>query len=452
MSNRPTALNEVAVTHIIAWLAADDPMEDGAVAARARLLFLDTVGCLIAGLAKPEPAALAASLGALEPGSVLLPGAKTPLSAGSAAYVAGLAACWDEACEGLPRAHGRPGLHSFAAALALGLARKHTLAETLRALVAGFEVAGWLGEYLRIVPGMHVDGTWGTFGAVAAAARLLALSPDETVAALQGAACQLPYSLYLPISQGATVRNTYVGEAARRGIACALDVQSGITAPPGAIETFDRLALGVEGADKALAPAGEWFILQGYLKPYAAVRHVHYGAQAAIDWRRSQGQPDTTKIETLELHIYGEAITYCGNRAPRTPIQAQFSLAYGLAWALCQGDLGPDLSCRQPDRRGGPPPGSLGDDRGGARIHPRQQTRRAADGRWRDIRGRCGAGRDRIAAAGGRSGGQVCPLCGARRGPGRGRGPCRGAFTGAAFHRAEGIVPLSPRIAYDPHE
>jgi 2-methylcitrate dehydratase PrpD len=330
------------LNQIIAWLAATDPMEDGAVEARARLLFLDTLGCLIAGLAKPEPAALAASLGALEPGSVMLPGAKTPLTASSAAYVAGLAACWDEACEGLPRAHGRPGLHAFAAALALGLARHHSLDETLCALVAGFEVAGRLGEYLRIAPGMHVDGTWGTFGAIAAAARLLALSPDETAAAIQGAACQLPYSLYLPISQGATVRNTYVGEAARRGITCALAVQSGITAPPGAIETFDRLALGVEEAGKALAPAGEWFILQGYLKPFAAVRHVHYGAQAAIDWRRSQGQPDTTKIETLELHIYGEAITYCGNRAPRTPIQAQFSLSYGLAWALYRGDLGPE--------------------------------------------------------------------------------------------------------------
>ncbi len=330
------------LNQIIAWLAANDPTADAAVQRRARLLFLDTVGCMIAGLAKPEPGAMVASLGALEPGSVLLPGAETPLTASSAAYVAGLAACWDEACEGLPRAHGRPGLHAFGPALALGLARDHTLGETLCALVAGFEVAGRLGEYLRIVSGMHVDGTWGTFGAVAAAARLLGLTPHETAAALQGAACQLPYSLYLPISQGATVRNTYVGEAARRGIACALAVQAGVSAPAGAIEAFDGLALRKEDHDKALAPAGEWLILQGYLKPFAAVRHVHYGAQAAIDWRRSQSKPDTTKIKTLELRIYGEAMTYCGNRAPVTPIQAQFSLGYGLAWALFQGDLGPE--------------------------------------------------------------------------------------------------------------
>ena len=33
---------------------------------------------------------------------------------------------------------------------------------------------------------------------------------------------------------------------------------------------------------------------------------------------------------------------YCGNRAPRTAIQAQFSLSYAIAAALVLGDLGPN--------------------------------------------------------------------------------------------------------------
>ena len=233
-----------SLAEIVTWLFADSPVDQPAIEQRARLLFLDTLGCMIAGLAKPEPKALVAALADLDPGRILLPGAAAPLTCGSAAYIAGIAACWDEACEGLPRAHGRPGLHAFAAALALGLARDQDLGRTLAALVAGYEVAGRLGEVLRIPPGMHVDGTWGTFGAVTAAARLLRLSPSLTVAALHGAACQLPCSLYLPIAHGANVRNTYVGEAARRGMACAIAIAAGITAPPSAIEAFDRLALG----------------------------------------------------------------------------------------------------------------------------------------------------------------------------------------------------------------
>ncbi|MFP6774637.1 MAG: MmgE/PrpD family protein [Alphaproteobacteria bacterium] len=340
----------------VSWLFDNDPLAAPNVESRARLLFLDTLGCMIAGLDKPEPKALARDLAALEPGIVRLPTAPS-MTAGAAATIAGLAACWDEACEGLPRAHGRPGLHAFAAALPLGLAQDHSLGETLSALVAGFEVAGRLGECLRIRPGMHVDGTWGTFGAVAAAARLLQLSSSETIAALQGAACQMPFSLYLPISQGATVRNTYVGEAARRGISCALAARAAITSPTGAMEVFDELALngrnGGVAKGKDLAPIGEWLLLEGYLKPFAAVRHVHYGTQAALELRRLGRE--TTTITALELAVYGEALTYCGNRAPVTAIQAQFSLSYGLAWALYQGDLGPeayhDSSLQNPEVR-----------------------------------------------------------------------------------------------------
>ena len=47
-------------------------------------------------------------------------------------------------------------------------------------------------------------------------------------------------------------------------------------------------------------------------------------------------------IETLRLATYGEALAYCGNRAPASAIQAQFSLSFGLAWAAVHGGLGPD--------------------------------------------------------------------------------------------------------------
>jgi 2-methylcitrate dehydratase PrpD len=42
------------------------------------------------------------------------------------------------------------------------------------------------------------------------------------------------------------------------------------------------------------------------------------------------------------VQTYEEAVQYCGNRAPRTAIQAQFSLSYATAAALVLGDLGPD--------------------------------------------------------------------------------------------------------------
>ena len=73
-----------------------------------------------------------------------------------------------------------------------------------------------------------------------------------------------------------------------------------------------------------MAPAGAWLIEEGYLKPFAAVRHVHYGAAAALEWRRRMagevGGVAAGTIEAITLSIYEEGRTYCGNRAPVTAI------------------------------------------------------------------------------------------------------------------------------------
>jgi 2-methylcitrate dehydratase PrpD len=71
------------------------------------------------------------------------------------------------------------------------------------------------------------------------------------------------------------------------------------------------------------------------------VRHTHYGVEAALRLCKQRAfSPD--KIDRIRLRTYAEAAQYCGNRAPRTAIQAQFSLSYAIAAALVRGDLGPD--------------------------------------------------------------------------------------------------------------
>jgi 2-methylcitrate dehydratase PrpD len=331
---------ETTLASVLDWLWHTDPLDEGIVHTRARALLLDTVGCAIAGLSKPEPAALAARLGSSDSGDVVLPGMAAGVSTGSAAYLIALGACWDEACEGLARAHGRPGLHAVPVALALGLFASVPYADVLRAMIRGYEVAGRLGERLRIPPGMHVDGTWGTFGATTAAASMLNLSSEQALIALRAAACQVPWSMYLPVAEGATARNLYVAEAVARGLRITQSVAAGVTAPSGALDAFDAKVLGGVGAEGILAPPDEWLLPQGYLKPYAAVRHVHYAAAAALRWHEAS-PANTAQILTMRVQTYREAITYCGNRAPRTAIQAQFSISFGVAAALVLGDLGP---------------------------------------------------------------------------------------------------------------
>ncbi|HET7668937.1 MAG TPA: MmgE/PrpD family protein [Burkholderiales bacterium] len=279
---------------------------------KARLLILDTLGCAIAGYREPKVAALRAS---------------QPVAAFA------MAACWHEACEGLARAHGRPGVPVIAACL--GMNADVSLGAFIDAVIAGYEVGGRMGEQLRIKPGMHVDASWPALGAAAGAVHLMKGSAKEARAAIELAACQVPFSLYLPVEQGADGRNTYLGHAAWLGLYAAQAALAGIAAPSGAVGRFAELAL-----DRSidLHDDGTYLLREGYLKAFAAVRHVHYGAEAALRLRPRL----TSRIEAIELTIYPEAVTYCGNRAPRTPIQAQFSLSYGIAAALRFGRLDAD--------------------------------------------------------------------------------------------------------------
>jgi 2-methylcitrate dehydratase PrpD len=116
--------------------------------------------------------------------------------------------------------------------------------------------------------------------------------------------------------------------------------EAGFDMPRGALEEARRRVLQATAAATS-APAGQWSILDGYLKPYAAVRHSHYGVEAALRLR-SDPNFSLQNINAIKLDIYPEAVQYCGNRAPRTAIQAQFSLSYAIAAALVLGDLGPD--------------------------------------------------------------------------------------------------------------
>jgi 2-methylcitrate dehydratase PrpD len=341
----PTQASEsvpgIDVAGTLAWLQQLNLSEHPAVERRARWLLLDTLACITAGFDYAEPASYARRLASHMPGSVLWPGIDATLAPAPAAAAATMAACWHEACEGLARAHGRPGLHAVPVAAALGVQRGASLHEVLEAIVWGYEIGGRAGEAMRIRPGLHVDGTWGTLASVAAAARMLGLDAGQCLEAMATAACQLPVSLYAPVRAGKSARNTYAAHAASQGIFLAEAVAAGVRAP---LDVFEEAALqlgtgSVPAGGWAWCPPGEFLILQGYLKPYAAVRHTHYAASAACQWHATHaGQAG--RVRRVVLTTYAEAVTYCGLRAPSVPIQAQFSLSYATAHALLHGSLG----------------------------------------------------------------------------------------------------------------
>jgi 2-methylcitrate dehydratase PrpD len=329
------------------WLAQTDALPAD-VDAKARLLLLDTFGCLLAGLKHPEVRQLGQALRVAFPGDTAWPSSEVRLGAAGTAALGAAAACWDEACEGNSSAHGRPGLPIVPALLALGATNDCNLGDLLLALATGYEVGTRAGQAWRIPPGWHVDGSWHALGVAAAVARLTGgaalIGP-----AIEAAACQIPASLYLPITVGSVSRNTYPAHAVLLGMLSSAAAVAGFAMPVGALEEARRRVL--HATDPASpTQAGQWTLLEGYLKPFAGVRHTHYGVEAALRLR-ARHAIKADDVTAITLRVYPEAIQYCGNRAPSTAIQAQFSLSYAVAAALVLGDLGPDAYANVDDAR-----------------------------------------------------------------------------------------------------
>ena len=320
---------------VLKWLDATDLEPESEVLQHAQWLVLDTMGCVMAGLKAQPVEAYILNASVADAGNFRFLSTQTNgLSASNAAMLLAMAACWDEACEGHARAHGRPGVAALAALIPFSA--KLTYGQFLKSFVVGYEVGARMGASLRINKGMHVDGNWPALGAAAAVAHALGLAPEKIEQAVELAACQMPISLYLPIRSGSTARNTYLGHAAQLGQNAALAVASGVTTPMHAVAEYAQVGLG-----KAALPLDEshqFQILEAYFKPYAAVRHVHYGALAAHSLHASV---ELENIERMVLSVYEEATVYCGNRAPRTPLQAQFSLSFGVAAMMKWGRLDP---------------------------------------------------------------------------------------------------------------
>jgi len=323
---------------VVDW-AWDGP-DSALIGRKARLLLLDSLGCALSGMRYGRTRQLAGATATWMPGSIRLPGRTPPLSMGGAASVLGAAMCWDEANDGLARSHGRPGLPVAALVLAALESGKLTLGEAVTVYALGYEVGARAGEVWRIAPGLHVDGSWHALGAAAAAARIAGGSRATAARAVRLAACQIPLSLYAPITAGMDGRNSYASHAVLLGLMAAASGEAGLDAPGDAMDAA-RLFVAPKEEPAVYTGAGRWLLAEGYLKPYAGVRHTHYGAAAALRLHPSVGYR-LEAVRSIKLITYGEAIQYCGGRSPRTSIAAQFSLSWACAAALARGNLDPD--------------------------------------------------------------------------------------------------------------
>ena len=214
-----------------------------------------------------------------------------------------------------------------------GLARRHGLsaAQTLDALVRGYEMMIRIG---RAVGAHHYffwhnTATAGTFGAAAASASALGLTPEQTVWALGNAGTQTA-GLWQVRLEPVMSKQLHTAHAAWSGMTAASLAQAGFNGPAYILEgERGFLKAMCEGADLSVITQDEadWLIHDTSFKPWPACRHTH----ATIDCVMALREADAGHLADFrhcEVEGFRDAIAICDNPRPATRTEAKFSLQY----------------------------------------------------------------------------------------------------------------------------
>lgn len=300
---------------------------------------LDGIGCAIASVrldAVPFAIETAARFSAPEEATVLGDGHRAPAPIAALAngtLVHGLD--FDDT-------HQAALVHATAAvlpaALAVGEETGATGAEVLAAAIAGYEIVIRLGAafpHAFHARGFHATSVCGVFAAAAVAARLAGLDAAEAADAFGIAGSQAAGSLEF-LQTGSSTKQLHPGLSAAAGINAARLAAAGAEGPASILEGpygLYRSYLG-EDVDPDVLTEGlgrRWEVQRITIKPYPACQLVHAPLDALATVLDRIPDPDA--VETMTFTVpEGSVPIVCepaeAKRAPRTPYEGKFSLAY----------------------------------------------------------------------------------------------------------------------------
>lgn len=228
--------------------------------------------------------------------------------------------------------------------LALAESRKLTGARIMEALVCGYDVAIRSGECFgpEHYGIFHTTATAGTFGAAAAAAKAMNLSPQAVAWALGHAGTQAS-GLWQFLNENAVqAKPFHPAKAALAGMISATLAESGIE---GAVEIFEgekgfcAIASKKPQYDALVDKLGSVFKIdevnfKGY--PTCGQTHSMLDAMAAILSRERFLAEDVAEVEA---RVYQRAVDIAGIPDPETLEEAKFSNQFCLAFMISRGTL-----------------------------------------------------------------------------------------------------------------
>lgn len=347
MNNQSSSLSpSVAMAGFVADLDLARVPDD--VTAYARVLMLDLLGAALAGVDTVETRTMLSAAEGFAPtqGPCTIWGTGRSTTAAAAALVNGVIAHAQE----LDDFGGADHSGAVVIPAVLAVAESEGIddgARVLEAVIAGYDIG------LRVLEGAggyrahntgggwHSTGTCGSFGAAAAAARMLGLDAEKTAWAL-GIAGSFTGGIWAFLADGAMSKRYHTGRAAEIGVTAAYMARAGFTGPTRVLDAPWGGFLATYGDDRAEPEAftaglgTEYRIMKSGIKPYAACRGLHSALDVVL---RLRGEHDLSASDIARVDIRCSAANKLtlGDQDPRTRLAAQMSLPYGVAVGLVTG-------------------------------------------------------------------------------------------------------------------
>jgi 2-methylcitrate dehydratase PrpD len=271
--------------------------------------------------------------------------ADTKVDVARAAFINGVAAGsldWDDSHVA---AIIHPGVVIWPAALAMAEIVQCTGEELLTAVLVGYETAIRIGMSIQpehSLRGFQGTPTCGVFGAAAACARLLKLSPEGCSNAL-GIAATFSCGLSQFFVSGSDIKRFHAGKAAANGVEAALLAHAGLTGPHDAIEGSqgfarafsDRFDPHVCIANLGIEFPTEWVSLKphvGSVRMQAAIEAANFLSRAGIK---------AEDIQSITIGVHGAMMSKLASTKPIDIQQAQLSTPFAVAMAFVMGPSKP---------------------------------------------------------------------------------------------------------------
>lgn len=302
---------------------------------QSKRCLLDALGALIAGAQTP-PAHIVAKIAEGQfrgsEATILVRGSKASTS--GAVLANGFAANALDIDDGYRLVKGHPG--ACVLPVILTAAERTPLcsgAEFLTALIIGYELGIRAGRIRHACyETYHSSGSWGAVAGAAAAGRIMGLNAVTLRHAMGAAEYHAPIAPMMKGIKTPSMGKDSIGWGAMVAMLSVLMAREGFTG-------IEPLFADTPNPEWIENLGHDWQIFHLYFKPYAACRWAQPAVDGALKIKDEQGVMPSD-IQAIRIRSF-DAACALSTRPPANTEEAQYNIAYPVAAALIDGQVGP---------------------------------------------------------------------------------------------------------------